>query len=239
MPFTAPHQSRRVSLWDPLLICVIEFRRDGRLSLADPKVPPGGSSETTPDRRRPRAPAVVPRQARRLPCVGHATYGSVFVSYRHLGPRRFYEALHSMRRVCSCNPPWVRNYHEDMGWGPYSDRPCDCGCPWRHGEYRPSWPWGVIDHVDPGYGPSVRLMDRLRAVVTLMTRRLSTTRIGSVSFSACSAPSLGADLLPGPCSRGPVRHFWGPGFVLGRVLSLPSGGRLAGGPRWLVGGARR
>ena len=116
-------------------VCVIEFRRDGRLSLADPKVPLGDSFETTPDRRRPHAPAVVPRLARRLPCVGHAAYGSVLVPFRHLEPGRFYEALHSMRRVCSCNPPWVRNSHEDMGWGPYSDRPCDCGCPWRHGEY--------------------------------------------------------------------------------------------------------
>ena len=62
-----------------------------------------GSSETTPDRRRPRAPTVVPRPPRRLPCVGHATYGSVLVLYRHLEPGRLYEALHSMRRVCSCN----------------------------------------------------------------------------------------------------------------------------------------
>ena len=74
-----------------------------------------------------------------------------------------YEALNSMRRVCSCNPTWVRYYHEDMGWGPFVDRPCVCGCPWRHGEYIPEWPWGVIDHVGPGYEPHVRPADSLRA----------------------------------------------------------------------------
>ena len=91
-------------------------------------------------------------------------YGSVRVPYRHLEPGRFSEALHSMRRVCSCNPPWVRDYHEDRAWGPHSVCPCVCGCPWRDGEYRPGWPSGVIHHVGLEYEPSVRPMDRLRAV---------------------------------------------------------------------------
>ena len=159
-----PRVSRDGCPCGTLCLCVIEFQQDGRLSLAGPKVSPGGSSETTPDRRRPRAPTVVMRLARRLPCVGHATYGSVLVPYRHLEPGRFYDALHSMRRVCWCNPPWVRSYREDMGQGPYSDRPCDCGRPWRRGGYRPSWPCGVIDHMDPGYESSVRPVDRFRAV---------------------------------------------------------------------------
>ena len=90
-----------------------------------------------------------------------------------------------MRRVCSCNPVWVKYYHEDMGWGPFVDRPCVCGCPWRHGKYRPEWPPGVIDHVDPEYEPRVRPMDALRAEgYPDMILRLSTTRIRSASSSA-------------------------------------------------------
>ena len=50
------------------------------------------------------------------------------------------------------------------GDGPFGDRPYGCGCPWRRGRYRPSWPWGVIDYVDPEYGSPVRPMDHLRAV---------------------------------------------------------------------------
>ena len=68
-----------------------------------------------------------------------------------------------MRRVCSCNPTWVRYYRDDMGWRRFVDRPCVCGCPWRHGEYRPEWLWGVIDHVGPGYVPHIRPADALRA----------------------------------------------------------------------------
>ena len=157
------HISRDERSCGTLCLCAIEFRGDGRFSLADPRAPPGGSFGTTPDRRRPRAPAVAPQPPRRLPCVGHATYGSVLVPYRHLEPGSFYEALHSMRRVCSCDPPWVRSYHVDMGWGSYADRPYVCGCPWRHGEYRPELPLWVIDHVGPDYEPSVRPMDRFRA----------------------------------------------------------------------------
>ena len=29
--------------------------------------------------------------------------------------------------------------------------------------YRPEWPWGVIDHVGPGYEPDVRPADSFRA----------------------------------------------------------------------------
>ena len=68
-----------------------------------------------------------------------------------------------MRRVCSCNPAWVKYYHEDMGWGLFVERPCTCGCPWRHGKCRPEWPPGVFDHVSEEYEPCVRPMDALRA----------------------------------------------------------------------------
>ena len=138
-------------------------RTDGRLSLAGPGATPGSGFGTTPGRRRPRAPVSALRPPRRLPYVDHATYGFVFVRHRRLEPGSLYEALYSMRRVCSCNPTWVKYYHEDMGWGPFVDRPCVCACPWRHGEYRPEWPWGVIDHVGPGYEPHVRPADSLRA----------------------------------------------------------------------------
>ena len=66
-----------------------------------------------------------------------------------------------MRRVCSCNPAWVKYYHEDMGWGPFVERPCTCGCPWRHGKCRPEWPPGVFDHVSEECEPCVRPMDAL------------------------------------------------------------------------------
>ena len=146
-----------------LCLCAIRARADGRLSLAGPGGTARTEFETTPDRRRPHAPTVAPRPARRLPWVGRETYGAVIAPYVHLDPGNFYEALHSMRRVCSCNPDWVRYYHEDMGWGPFVDRPCACGCPWRHGKYRPEWPPGVFDHVGPEYEPRVCPMDALRA----------------------------------------------------------------------------
>ena len=118
-----------------LCLRAIKTRSDGRLSLAGPGGTPGGDSETTPDKRRPRAPTRAARPPRRLPYVGRETFGAVLAPYGHLEPGNLYEALHSMRRVCSCSPVWVRYYHEDMGWGPFVDRPCVCGCPWRHGEY--------------------------------------------------------------------------------------------------------
>ena len=100
-------------------LCAVKARTDGRLSLAGPGDATGADSETTPDKRRPRAPTVAPRPPRRLPCVGRETYGAVLAPYDCLEPGNLYEALHSMRRVCSCNRVWVKYYHEDMGWGPF------------------------------------------------------------------------------------------------------------------------
>ena len=60
-----------------LCLCAIRTRSDGRLSLAGPGDTPGGDSETTPDRRRPRAPTRVLKPPRRLPYVGQETYGAV------------------------------------------------------------------------------------------------------------------------------------------------------------------
>ena len=94
-----------------LCLCAIRARSDGRLSLAGPGDTTGADSETTPDRRRPRAPTVAPRPPRRLPYVGRETYGAVLALYDHLEPGNVYEAFHSMRRVCSCNPVRVKYYH--------------------------------------------------------------------------------------------------------------------------------
>ena len=146
-----------------LCVCAIKARTDGRLSLAGPNDADGTESETTPDGRRPHAPSVAPRPPRRLPWGGRETYGDVTAPYVHLDPRNLYGALHSVRRVCSCNPAWVKYYHEDMGWGPFVERPCTCGCPWKHGKYWPEWPPGVFDHVGEEYEPCVRPMDALRA----------------------------------------------------------------------------
>ena len=99
-----------------LSVCAIGARADGRLSLAGPGGAAGTESETTPDRRRPHAPTVAPCPPRRLPWVGRETLGAVIAPYVHLDPGNLYEALRSMRRVCSCNPAWVKCYHEDMGW---------------------------------------------------------------------------------------------------------------------------
>ena len=162
--FHSPHRIGQGGCYcEVLCLCAVRARTDGRLSPAGPGDTAGTESETTPDRRRPRAPTVAPRPPRRLPWVGRETCGAVIAPYVHLDPGNFYEALYSMRRVCSCNPAWVKYYHEDMGWGPFVDRPCACSCPWRHGRYRPEWPPGVFDHVDPEYEPRVRPMDALRA----------------------------------------------------------------------------
>ena len=70
-----------------------------------------------------------------------------------------------MRRVCSCNPVWVRCVlPRGHGVGALC-RPTLClRLPVaRHGEYRPEWPPSVVDHVGPGYEPCVRPADALRA----------------------------------------------------------------------------
>ena len=94
-----------------LCVCAIRARADGRLSLSGPGDAAGTESETTPDRRRPHAPTVVPWPPRRLPWGGRETYGDVTAPYVHLDPRNLSGALHSMRRVCSCNPAWVKYCH--------------------------------------------------------------------------------------------------------------------------------
>lgn len=158
-------------------------------------------------------------------------------TYRHLEPSRLYEALHSMRRVCSCNPPWVMDYHESRGWGPFGDRPCGCGCPWRRGHYRPSWPWGVIDNVGPEYGYPVRPMDHFRAVGYPDDLEIVNNPYRIGFFIGVPSLRIQGILFPASASW-PILRCQGPGFVLGRALALPhGGGHVAGGPRRPIGGA--
>ncbi len=146
LPHSPPHLSRDECPCGVLCLCAIESRGDGRLALT--ASPPGGDDDvsSTPDRRLPHLPTVDPHPLGRLTHVDEGSYGPVADPYLHLEPSRLYEALHSTRRVCTCNPPRIREYHVRMRMGTYRSCPCVCGCPWRRGQYQPRWPWGCRLH---------------------------------------------------------------------------------------------
>ena len=133
------------------------------------------------------------------------------------------------------------------GDGPFGDHPCDCGCLWRRGHYRPSWPWGDIDNVGPEYEPSVRPMDHLRAVgysddpevvdnrywtglffgaPTLRAREILFPTSASWPVLRCQAEGRRPARLGG-LRREQAQLGVGPAVVLGHAVALPRGGGFA------------